>query len=197
MGKVSDQITEFTETYSAILVGIHADMNQYRNEVKSVKKNTSLVNSQLSKTFNSTKAIEESNIRIASKIEDRKSEIEQFYREIAGSTRRLKIIAEDLEKTKSFINQLNSKLNQVNIEISRLNTKLIEEQGKNLRIKTNLTKVASDLSTASNQMDNLNQELDGLKNVLEKQREQLVTQKLLIIGCFALIAFILVLTLLL
>ncbi|MBI6115965.1 hypothetical protein [Salegentibacter maritimus] len=197
MGKVSDQINEFTQTYSAIVVGMHSDMNQYRREVKSLQDKNIAFEENMYRILSGAKKMEQSNLQISNKIEDRKSEIENFYREIAGSARRIKVISEDVEKATNVVEQLNLKVSQSHTDFSQLKTRLIEEQGKTIQLRSELSKLNSDLSTASTKIGNQHEELRELKKIIKDQHDQLSTHKLLIIGCFGLIAFILVLTIVL
>lgn len=190
MGKVSDQITQFTETYSTIVVGMHKDINQYRKEVQSLTQNSNnkTLEENLYRIYNSAKQLAETNNNISSKIEDKKSEIERFYREIAGSARRINLISEEVDKANTKIDELNLKVLRSLDDLSRLNTNLVVEKGKNISLRSDITNINSALAIKASEIESLN-------SAIENQAKQLYTQKLLLIGGLSLLVFILLLTL--
>ncbi len=159
MGKVADQINQFTETYSAIVVGMHSDMNQYRREVTSLKQNTGALEEKLYQIVSGAKHLEQSNLKISSKIEDRKSEIENFYREIAGSVHRIKIIGEEVDKATSLVEILKNLVNQSVREIKKVDTRLTDEESKNLQLATVVDNLNLKLGQALNDINRLSLKL--------------------------------------
>lgn len=192
MGKVSDQITQFTETYSSIVVGMHKDISQYRKEVQSLTQNSNnkTLEENLYRIYNSAKQLAETNNNISSKIEDKKSEIERFYREIAGSARRIKLISEEVDKANVKIDELSLKVSRSLEDLSRLNTSLVVEKGKNISLRSDITNINLSLAIKTSEIESLN-------SALENQAKQLYTQKLLLIGGLSLLVFILLLTIIL
>lgn len=192
MGKVSDQITQFTETYSSIVVGMHKDISQYRKEVQSLTQNSNnkTLEENLYRIYNSAKQLAETNNNISSKIEDKKSEIERFYREIAGSARRINLISEEVDKANVKIDELSLKVSRSLEDLSRLNTSLIVEKGKNISLRSDITNINSSLAIKATEIESLN-------SAIENQAKQLYTQKLLLIGGLSLLVFILLLTIIL
>lgn len=188
MGKVSDQISQFTETYSAIVLGMHSDMNQYRQDVKSLRDNSLSLENKLYQIVSGTKSLEQSNIQISKKIEERKGEIEKYYNKISASVEKIDLLAKEVNKVSSLAENLDLKVAQSKNDIIRLNSKSVEQQGKIIQLN-------SDLTSTNSKAETIGSEVEELKSLLSKQAEQMATQKLMIFGCIALIFFILVLTL--
>ena len=65
MGKVTDQINQFTETYTSIVVGMHSDINQYQREVKALQSKNIDLELNLYKILNDAKRMEQSNLQTA------------------------------------------------------------------------------------------------------------------------------------
>lgn len=190
MGKVSDQISQFTETYSAIVLGMHSDMNQYRQEVKSLKDNRLSVENKLYQIVSGAKSLEQSNLQISKNIEERKGEIEKYYNTISASAEKIDLLAKEANRASSLAEKLDLKVAQSKNDIIRLNSKLVEQQGKIIQLN-------SDLTSTDSKAETIRSEVEQLKSHLSKQSEQIATQKLMIFGCIALIFFILILTLIL
>lgn len=190
MGKITDQINQFTETYTSIVVGMHSDINQYRREVKALQSKNIDLELNLYKILNDAKSIEQSNLQTAENIENKKAEIKDLYEEIASSVKRINTISSEIEKATGLVDSLNLKVVQTVNDIGKLNKRILEEQGKNLSLKTDFENLDSKLQQAT-------QDLDDLRQKNKEQDEQITTQKMLIIGGFFLLVFILALTILL
>lgn len=159
MGKVADQINQFTETYSAIVVGMHSDMNQYRREVTSLKQNTGALEEKLYQIVSVAKQSEQSNLKISSKIEERKSEIENFYKEIAASVHRIKSIGEDVDKATSLVEILKNLVNQSVREIKKVDSRLAVEENNNVQLTTVVDNLNLKLGQALNDINRLSLKL--------------------------------------
>ncbi|MCM8568882.1 hypothetical protein NE848_05805 [Gramella jeungdoensis] len=176
---------------------MHNDINRYRKEVKELQENNSYDKEAVMGVLTTAKKLEEGNHKILGKIDDRKSEIERFYREIAGSSRRIKANSEEIDSIKNKIENDKHRIYKLEEDGKRLNAGLIEQKEKNLKLGEEITKLQKDLNGVNEIIRELRKEDLNLKETIEIQANQIYTHKLLIIGGGVLIAFILLLTILL
>src|SRR5690606_25171190 len=89
----------------------------------------------------------------------RKSEIEKFYQEIAGSVHRIKIIGEEVDKATSLVEILKNLVNQSVREIKKVDSRLTDEESKNLQLATVVDNLNLKLGQALNDINRLNLKL--------------------------------------